>query len=225
MPVSTRLARQGCAGSSAMSSSPRRAAIAAHRRLVDPGLDEGVSHAVLARGDQAWPVIAEIVQVGPGGDRRVGQAADAGIEVGLAVETAVDRVATVARIVVFTGVDDAQLPVGVERVPAHPRRRRCRNGRRYRVQDFDTSRCREPRRDARQRQAVDAAAHRDRDPRHRAQRALEAQQRVTHRRRRLGSIRRGADAASAPIALRRWCPGRAARSSDSTFAVMLPSGR
>ena len=66
-----------------------------HRRLVDPGLDQRMAHAMLRRGLEPGRIVAEIVEIGAGRHRPVGVAADGAIEVQLAEEAAVDRVGAV----------------------------------------------------------------------------------------------------------------------------------
>ncbi len=128
IPVSTRLDRQGAAGSSARSSRPSARATNAHVALGEPGFDEGMAHAMLFRRLQARAEVAEIVGVGAGDDRAFEARGDRAVEIVLAEIAAVDGVGAIARVGKLAGVDRFERPAFLRGVRAHalawPRRGR-----------------------------------------------------------------------------------------------------
>ena len=135
--------------------------------LADAGLDEGMAHVVLGGGEQARPVLTEVVHVGAAHQRpaRVGREladdpVELVVEVGLAEEAAVDGVGEVAVITELGRLHQAQLPAeGVGRA-AYPLGGGARHGGCHGVGDDRRVRRRLVR-DVGQQQAVDPTAARD----------------------------------------------------------------
>ena len=69
IPVSTRLARQGCAGRRSRSSRPRSPRERVDARLVDARLDVRMHDVALRRGAQSGAEVVEVVAIGAGRDR------------------------------------------------------------------------------------------------------------------------------------------------------------
>ena len=117
---------------------------------------------VLRRGAQPGTEVVEIVAVGAGGDRSDVAAADARVQIRLAVVAAIDGVRAIAGIGLLAGVEHDQRPSVPRRVLVHaPARRRGHRGTGRVIHRRPRSRI--ARRDVRERHRVHAAADRDRE--------------------------------------------------------------
>jgi hypothetical protein len=94
MPVSTRLERQGAAGRSDKAPKPSsRASDRTAGPFVDPGLEIRVADRVTLGGFESRPIFLQVIEISARENLRVGKARDAAIEIGLAEEAAIDRIA------------------------------------------------------------------------------------------------------------------------------------
>ena len=92
MPVSTRLERQGAAGSSDKAPKPSSRASDRTGPFVDPGLEIRVADRVTLGGFESRPIFLQVIEISARENLRVGKARDAAIEIGLAEEAAIDRI-------------------------------------------------------------------------------------------------------------------------------------
>ena len=109
----------------------------AHGFFVDAGFDERMAHAVVLCRVQTGAVFAEIVEVGAGDDLRRGMRHQRAVQVGLAVEAAVHRVAAIVRIAKFAGIDYRKRPAFARRERSHAIGGFLRHGGRNGVEHFD----------------------------------------------------------------------------------------
>src|SRR5258708_3421864 len=133
-----------------------------HGFLVDAGFNERMAHAVVLCRVKARAVFAEIVEVRTGDDLCGRMGHQRAIQVGLAVEAAVDRVAAIVGIAELPGVDYRQHPALPRCKGAYAIGGFLRHGGRNRVEHFGFA-ARSAMSDCRQREAVPAAAYRDRN--------------------------------------------------------------
>ena len=142
---------------------PEPACQRVHVRFGDSRVDIRVHDALLRRGAQARSKVAQIVTVGSRRDGVGGQAADARIEIRLAVIAAVDGVGAVALVRELAGIEDDQRPAMPRGMRLDPPAR----GDRHRGSRCVVHRCPGPRvalGDMRERHRIHAPAHREGEP-------------------------------------------------------------